>query len=70
MSGDTHLLALAADSRTHGTFARPRKPSNEASYAEADRPTKERALAKFHEPDTALQRYRDPDTRIDFLNTL
>ena len=70
MSGDTHLLALAVDRRTHGTFARPRKPSSEVSYAEADLPTKERALAKLHEPDTAFQRYRDPDSRIDFLNTL
>ncbi len=31
---------------------------------------KERALAKLHEPDTSLQRYRAPDTLIDFLKTL
>lgn len=31
---------------------------------------KEQALAKLDEPDAALQRYRAPDSLIDFLRTL
>jgi hypothetical protein len=30
---------------------------------------KRKALAKLHEPDTALRRYRAPDRLIDFLKT-
>jgi hypothetical protein len=29
-----------------------------------------RALAKLHEPDASIQRYRAPDTLIDFLRSL
>ena len=31
---------------------------------------KERALARLHEPDVKLKRYRAPDSLIDFLKTL
>lgn len=31
---------------------------------------KERALARLHEPEANIQRYRAPDSLIDFLNTL
>ena len=31
---------------------------------------KERALARLHEPEAKLQRYRAPDSLIDFLRTL
>jgi hypothetical protein len=31
---------------------------------------KERALAKLHEPDAKIKRYRAPDSLIAFLNTL
>ncbi len=39
-------------------------------YVEADLAMKERALARLHEPDATIQRYRAPDTLIDFLKTL
>jgi hypothetical protein len=31
---------------------------------------KERELARLHKPDTKIQRYRAPDSLINFLNTL
>jgi hypothetical protein len=31
---------------------------------------KERALARFHEPENKLRRYPAPDSLIDFLRTL
>jgi hypothetical protein len=31
---------------------------------------KERALARLNEPDAKIQRYRAPDSLIDFLRTL
>ncbi len=39
-------------------------------YVEADLAMKERALARLHEPDATIQRYRAPDTLIDVLKTL
>ena len=39
-------------------------------YVEADLAMKERALAKLHEPDAKIQRYRAPDSLLDFLKTL
>lgn len=37
---------------------------------EADLPMKERALANLHEPNTAPQCYRPPDSLIDLPKTL
>jgi hypothetical protein len=39
-------------------------------YLEGDLLMKRQALAKIHESDTALQRYRTPDRLILFLTTL
>lgn len=39
-------------------------------YVEADLTMKERALAKLHEPEAKLQRYRAPDSLINFLKSL
>ena len=39
-------------------------------YVEADLAMKERALARLNEPDAKIQRYRAPDSLIDFLKTL
>ena len=36
----------------------------------ADLAMKERALARLHEPEAKLRRYRAPDSLIDFLKTL
>ena len=38
-------------------------------YAEADLTMNERALAGLHEPEAKIQRYRAPDSLIDFLKT-
>ncbi|MNT88803.1 hypothetical protein D3C72_2294180 [compost metagenome] len=45
-------------------------PVTTHQYVEADLAMKERALAKLHEPDANIQRYRAPDSLIDFLKTL
>jgi hypothetical protein len=45
-------------------------PATTHQYIEADLAMKERALAKLHDPDTALQRYRAPDSLISFLKAL
>jgi hypothetical protein len=45
-------------------------PVTTHQYIEADLAMKEKALARLHEPDAEIQRYRAPDTLIDFLKTL
>jgi integrase len=45
-------------------------PATTHQYVEGDLAMKERTLAKLHEPNTVLQRYRAPDTLLDFLKTL
>ena len=45
-------------------------PVTTHQYVEADLAMKEKALARLHEPDAKIQRYRAPDTLIDFLKTL
>ena len=45
-------------------------PVTTHQYVAADLAMKERALARLHEPDAKIQRYRAPDTLIDFLKTL
>jgi integrase len=45
-------------------------PVTTHQYVEADLAMKERALARLHEPNTKIHRYRAPDSLIDFLKTL
>ena len=45
-------------------------PATTHQYVEADLAMKERALARLHEPEAKLRRYRAPDSLIDFLRTL
>ena len=45
-------------------------PATMRHYVEVDLSMKERALARLHEPDVKIQRYRAPDSLIDFLKTL
>ena len=45
-------------------------PATTHQYVEADLAMKERALARLHEPDAKLRRYRAPDSLIDFLRAL
>ena len=52
------------------TPVRHESPVTTHHYVEADLTMKERALAKLHEPDVKIQRYRAPDSLLDFLKTL
>ncbi len=72
MSSDTHLSASTADTRTPiAPWFGHESLVTTHLYVEADLPMKkERALTKLHEPNSALQRYRVPDSLIDFLKTL
>ena len=45
-------------------------PTTIHHYVEADLTMKERALAKLHEPDAKIQRYRAPDSLMNFLTKL
>ena len=39
-------------------------------YAEANLNRKERALARLHEPEAKIQRYRTPNSLTNFLKTV
>jgi integrase len=65
-----HLLQAGVDITVIALWLGHECPATTHQYIEANLAMKERALAKLHEPDTALQRYRAPDTLIDFLKTL
>ena len=65
-----HLLQAGVDISVISLWLGHESPVTTHQYVEADLAMKEPALAKLHEPDTALQRYRAPDSLIDFLKTL
>jgi integrase len=65
-----HLLRAGVDISVIALWLGHESPVTTHQYVEADLAMKERALAKLHEPDTSLQRYRAPDSLIDFLKTL
>jgi site-specific recombinase XerD len=65
-----HLLQAGVDISVIALWLGHESPVTTHQYVEADLAMKERALAKLHEPDTSLQRYRAPDSLIDFLKTL
>lgn len=65
-----HLLQAGVDISVIALWLGHESPVTTHQYVEADLAMKERALAKLHEPDTILQRYRAPDSLIDFLKTL
>ena len=65
-----HLLQAGVDISVIALWLGHESPVTTHQYVEADLAMKERALAKLHEPDTSLQRYRAPDALIDFLKTL
>ncbi|MFN2121475.1 MAG: tyrosine-type recombinase/integrase, partial [Anaerolineales bacterium] len=65
-----HLLQAGVDISVIALWLGHESPATTHQYIEADLAMKERALAKLHDPDTALQRYRAPDTLISFLKTL
>jgi site-specific recombinase XerD len=65
-----HLLQAGVDISVIALWLGHESPVTTHQYVEANLAMKEQALAKLHEPDTALQRYRAPDSLIDFLKTL
>ena len=65
-----HLLQAGVDISVIALWLGHESPVTTHQYVEADLAMKEKALAKLHEPDTTLQRYRAPDSLIDFLKTL
>jgi site-specific recombinase XerD len=65
-----HLLQAGVDISVIALWLGHESPVTTHQYVEADLATKEKALARLHEPDAKIQRYRAPDTLIDFLKTL
>lgn len=66
----THLLQAGVDIGVIALWLGHESPVTTHQYVEADLAMKERALARLHEPDAKIQRYRAPDTLIEFLKTL
>lgn len=65
-----HLLQAGVDISVIALWLGHESPATTHQYVEADLAMKERALARLHEPDTKLRRYKAPDSLIDFLRTL
>ena len=65
-----HLLQAGVDISVIALWLGHESPATTHHYVEADLTMKERALARLHEPDVKIQRYRAPDSLIDFLKTL
>ena len=65
-----HLLQAGVDISVIALWLGHESPVTTNHYVEADLAMKERALAKLHEPDAKIQRYRAPDSLLNFLKTL
>lgn len=65
-----HLLQAGVDISVIALWLGHESPATTHQYIEADLAMKERALARLREPDAKIQRYRAPDSLIDFLKTL
>lgn len=65
-----HLLQAGVDISVIALWLGHESPITTHHYVEADLTMKERALAKLHEPEAKIQRYRAPDSLITFLKTL
>jgi site-specific recombinase XerD len=65
-----HLLQAGVDISVIALWLGHESPATTHHYVEADLTMKERALARLHEPDVKIQRYRAPDSLINFLKTL
>lgn len=65
-----HLLQAGVDISVIALWLGHESPATTHHYIEADLTMKERALARLHEPEAKIQRYRAPDSLIDFLKTL
>lgn len=65
-----HLLQAGVDVSVIALWLGHESPATTHHYVEADLAMKERALARLQEPEAKLQRYRAPDTLLDFLRAL
>ncbi|HUG22780.1 tyrosine-type recombinase/integrase [Piscinibacter sp.] len=65
-----HLLQSGVDITVIALWLGHESPTTTHHYVEADLAMKERALARLHEPDAAMRRYRAPDSLVKFLKTL
>jgi site-specific recombinase XerD len=65
-----HLLQAGVDISVIALWLGHESPITTHHYVEADLTMKDCALARLHEPDVRIQRYRAPDSLIDFLKTL
>lgn len=65
-----HLLQAGVDISVIALWLGHESPATTHHYVEADLTMKERALAKLHEPTAKIQRYRAPDSLINFLKSL
>jgi site-specific recombinase XerD len=65
-----HLLQSGVDISVIALWLGHESPVTTHQYVEADLEMKEGALAKLHDPQIKLTRYRAPDALINFLKTL
>ena len=65
-----HLLQAGVDISVIALWLGHESPATTHHYVEADLTMKERALARLHEPEAKIQRYRAPDSLVNFLKTL
>lgn len=65
-----HLLQAGVDISVIALWLGHESPITTHHYVEADLTMKDCALARLHEPDVRIQRYRAPDSLIAFLKTL
>jgi site-specific recombinase XerD len=65
-----HLLQAGVDISVIALWLGHESPVTTHHYVEADLTMKENALARLHEPEAKIQRYRAPDSLINFLKTL
>ena len=65
-----HLLQSGVDISVIALWLGHESPTTTHLYVEADLAMKERALARLHEPNPTIRRYRAPDSLVEFLKTL
>lgn len=65
-----HLLQAGVDISVIALWLGHESPTTTHHYVEADLTMKEKALARLQEPEAKIQRYRAPDSLINFLKTL
>lgn len=65
-----HLLQAGVDISVIALWLGHESPATTHHYIEADLTMKERALARLHEPEAKIQRFRAPDSLVNFLKTL